>query len=67
MSKSLFSVKETAEQIGIGRNRLYSLIKERKIKTVKVGPFFRINQDSINEFMERLSEAGSVDDLPTLD
>ena len=66
MSKLLFSVKETAEQIGIGRNRLYSLIKERKIKCVRMGPHFKITQDSINEFMGRLSESGSVDDLPTV-
>lgn len=62
----LYTVLEAKEMLGIGRNRLYGLVKENKIKTVKVGTHIKITKESIDDFMSRLERAGSIDDLQAI-
>ena len=66
MDKMLYTVLEAKEMLGIGRNRLYGLVKENKIKTVKVGTHIKITKESIDDFMSRLERAGSIDDLQAI-
>ena len=63
MDKMLYTVLEAKELMGIGRNRLYDLIKENKIKSIKVGTHIKITKESIDDFMGRLEDAGSIENL----
>jgi len=63
MDKMLYTVLEAKEMMGIGRNRLYDLIKENKIKSIKVGTHIKITKESIDDFMSRLEDAGSIENL----
>ena len=66
MDKMLYTVLEAKEMMGIGRNRLYDLIKENKIKSIKVGTHIKITKESIDDFMSRLEDAGSIENLPPI-
>lgn len=52
MQKATFSVIETAEYIGIGRNKIYQLINEGIIPSVKIGRQFRLPIKSIDQWLE---------------
>lgn len=62
----LYTVLEAKEMMGIGRNRLYDLIKENKIKSIKVGTHIKITKESIDDFMSRLEDAGSIENLQSI-
>ena len=63
MDKMLYTVLEAKELMGIGRNRLYDLIKENKIKSIKGGTHIKITKEAIDDFMSRLEDAGSIENL----
>lgn len=52
MPKATFSVMETAEYIGIGRNKIYQLINEGVIPSVKIGRQFRLPIKAIDQWLE---------------
>ena len=47
----LYSVKEASALLGIGKNRMYDLIKSGVIKVLKVGGI-KIRAQSLEEFLE---------------
>lgn len=48
----VISVDNLQEILHIGRNAAYSLLKEGKIKTIKIGKKYIIPKKSIIEFLE---------------
>lgn len=48
----VISIDTLQEILHIGRNAAYSLLKEGKIKTIKVGKKYIIPKKSIIEFLE---------------
>jgi excisionase family DNA binding protein len=51
----LLTVEEAADQLGIGRTNMYSLIKSRQIQSVRIGQLRRISKDAISEYVDKLS------------
>lgn len=48
----VISIDNLQEILHIGRNAAYSLLKEGKIKTIKIGKKYIIPKKSIIEFLE---------------
>lgn len=50
----LFTVEEAAEQLHIGRTRMFALVKSGEIDSVMIGRLRRIHIDSIHDYARRL-------------
>lgn len=46
----LFTVEEAAEQLHIGRTRMFALLKTGEIESVAIGRLRRIHIDAINNY-----------------
>lgn len=44
--------KQLQEMLGIGRSKTYSLLKNKEIKSIKVGTDYRIAKVNIIKFLE---------------
>ncbi|OLT19366.1 transcriptional regulator [Pseudonocardia sp. CNS-139] len=53
----LLTVEAAAERLSISRTRMYALIKDEEISSVKVGRLRRVPLDSLHEFTRRLISA----------
>jgi excisionase family DNA binding protein len=56
-TQELFSIVDTAQTLGIGRSKIYELLKVEELKAVKVGARTLITRGSIEQFLERLLAA----------
>jgi excisionase family DNA binding protein len=54
--KYLCSILEAAQLLGVGRTKIYDLLWNGEIESVKIGSRRLIKVDSINELVERNSE-----------
>lgn len=50
----LFTTMEVARLLGIGKCRVYDLIRQRELRSVKVGASRRISARAVREYVERL-------------
>lgn len=50
----LFTTEEVARLLGIGKCRVYDLIRQRELRSVKVGASRRISARALRDFVERL-------------
>jgi excisionase family DNA binding protein len=50
----LFSTAEAARLLGIGRRRVYDLIRMREMRSVKVGASRRISARALAEYVAQL-------------
>ncbi len=60
-AKLLLSAEEAARALGIGRTRMYELLRAGNVPSVKLGRSRRIRPEALDEFVERLAageEAG---------
>lgn len=58
-NKYLISVVEASKRFGIGRDKLYSLIRsEPDLPTIKIGETVKINAPLFEEFLNRCTEEG---------
>ncbi|MGI9001441.1 MAG: excisionase family DNA-binding protein [Pseudonocardia sp.] len=48
-------VEAAAEQLSIGRTKMFALIKSGEIETVKVGRFRRVPADALTTYIHRLA------------
>ena len=48
----LFNAVEAARRIGVGRNRIYTMLNAGEIPSVKVGKHFRIQADDLQAWMD---------------
>ena len=55
----LFTTEEVARLLGIGKCRVYDLIRQRELRSVKVGASRRISARALRDFVERL-EVGEL-------
>jgi excisionase family DNA binding protein len=53
-SQLLFSVKEAAGLLGIGRTFMFELLATGEIDSLKIGRLRKIPRDAIDEYIERL-------------
>jgi excisionase family DNA binding protein len=67
----LLSVEEGAAQLRIGRSRMFDLIRQGEVESVKLGGSRRIPYDSLKDYVKRLVKeqaadrgADQDDDLP---
>jgi len=54
MTKLLLNVDEAAEVLGISRSKLYELLRDRQVASVKVGGLRRITMTALNQYVESL-------------
>lgn len=50
----IWSVKETCEVMGIGKTKLYALIRAGLIRAVKLGRNTKIYADSVHQYLKSL-------------
>src|SRR5262249_37086658 len=60
MDKLLLRPIEAAEILGMGRSRLYALLKDGTIPCIRIGGSVRISVSALQEWVERLSEGSSA-------
>ncbi len=60
MNKLLLKPEEAAEVLGIGRSKLYQLLADGSLDSVKLGGLRRVSVDALQEFVERLRKADSL-------
>ena len=56
MEKVLLTIKEACEYLNISRATLYKLIKEGKLKPVKIGRSTRLDKRDLDKFIQQLKE-----------
>lgn len=50
--KEVMSVKELAEYLGIGKSKIYSLIKQKKIPASKIGRQYKFSKTVIDSWLK---------------
>lgn len=58
MTRMTLSVRETAEALGIGRNRAYDLISAGVIPAVRLGRSIRVPKDTLEAWLEQEASRG---------
>ncbi len=56
MEKLLLSPEEAAELLGVGRSRLYDLMRKRELLSVQIGKSRRVPVAALRAYVERLTE-----------
>ncbi|MFH0948407.1 MAG: helix-turn-helix domain-containing protein [Elusimicrobiota bacterium] len=51
-TKDVMSIKELAEYLGIGKSKIYNLIRQNKIPASKIGRQYRFSKDVINNWLK---------------
>ena len=50
----LFSPDEVARMLGVGRTKVYDLIRLRELRSVRVGAMRRVSAFALRDYVERL-------------
>ena len=53
MERMLFTVRETADMLGISRSRVYELISADRLASIKIGRSRRVSLASIRRFVDQ--------------
>ena len=59
MNKLLLNAEEAAELLGIGRTKVYDLLRVGAIESVRIGKARRIPRDALTAYVEWLREESS--------
>jgi len=62
MEKLLLRPAEAAEAIGIGRSKLYELLADGELPSIRVGGRVRIPVDALRRWVHQLAEAAATSD-----
>lgn len=54
-SRRLYSINETADQLSIGRAKLYTLIAGGELDVVKIGRRSLVTAESLDAYVKRLT------------
>jgi excisionase family DNA binding protein len=54
MPPILFTTDEVAQLLGVGKSRVYDLIRQRELRSVKVGASRRVSARALCEYVARL-------------
>ncbi len=55
----LLSPVDAAKRLGIGRTRMFALIKAGEVRSVKIGGSRRVVVESLDEYVQRLMAAAN--------
>ena len=55
MEKLLLTVGEAAAVLGVGKSRVYDLMRLRQLRSVKIGRTRRVPVDCLREYVERIT------------
>jgi excisionase family DNA binding protein len=53
------TVEQVAEMLGIGRDRVYNLLRTGQLESIKIGKLRRIPRPALDSYIARLLAAGS--------
>ena len=56
MEKLLLSPEEAAEFLGVGRSRVYDLMRKRELLSVRIGKSRRVPVAAVLSYVDRLTE-----------
>jgi len=51
-NKQIMDIKELSEYLGIGKSKIYSLIKHKKIPASKIGRQYRFSKDIVDNWLK---------------
>jgi len=51
-NKQIMDIKELSEYLGIGKSKIYSLIKHKKIPASKIGRQYRFSKDIVDSWLK---------------
>ncbi|MDR1695281.1 MAG: helix-turn-helix domain-containing protein [Endomicrobium sp.] len=51
-NKQIMDIKELSEYLGIGKSKIYSLIKMKKIPASKIGRQYRFSKDMVDSWLK---------------
>ena len=60
MEKLLVSPEEAAEMLGVGRSRVYDLMRTRQLQSVRIGKSRRVPLTAVHAFVARLTEQDAL-------
>lgn len=63
MHKLLFTAEEAAKIIGVGRTKMYELLRVGAVRSVRIGRCRRIPHDALIAFVDGLREDASGYDI----
>lgn len=52
-----YTVEQVAEMLQIGRDKVYALIRTKKLRSLKIGKSRRITADQLSEFVKSMETA----------
>ena len=58
--KYLLSVTEVMEYTGLGRDRVYQLMRSGRVKTIKIGRYNKIHRLELEKFLDQAAEENIV-------
>ncbi len=58
MDKLLLTPVEAAKALGIGRSKVYELLQDGQLKSVRIGSCRRIPLDALHDFLADLRRTG---------
>ncbi len=58
-NRKTITVREAADQLGLGRNTAYEAVKRGEIPTVKIGRRLLVPRDAIDRILQRAMEQRS--------
>lgn len=53
--RSLFTIRQAAEQINVGRSKVYYLVNSNELRCVRIGGSVRIPEAEIARYLRRLA------------
>jgi excisionase family DNA binding protein len=60
MEKLLLSPEEAAQALGVGRSRIYDLMRTRELLSVRIGKSLRVPVAAVHAYVERLTEQDAL-------
>jgi len=51
-NKQIMDIKELSEYLGIGKSKIYSLIRTKKIPASKIGKQYRFSKDVVDSWLK---------------
>jgi len=60
VEKLLLSPEEAAEMLGVGRSRVYDLMRTRQLQSVLIGKSRRVPVAAVHAFVARLTEQDAL-------
>jgi excisionase family DNA binding protein len=58
--EALLSPEEAAEALGVGRSRVYDLMRTRQLLSVRIGKSRRVPVAAVHAYVERLTEQDAL-------